>query len=45
MMIDNTNLHQKIMNQFANHLRDDADATDESLALIQKVFQLEDNRN
>ncbi|WP_121665992.1 glutamyl-tRNA reductase [Mesonia aquimarina] len=36
---------QKIMNQFANHLRDDADATDESLALIQKVFQLEDNRN
>lgn len=36
---------QKIMNQFANHLREDADTTDESLALIQKVFQLEDISN
>ncbi len=36
---------QKIMNQFANHLREDGDTTDESLALIQKVFQLEDISN
>lgn len=36
---------QKIMNQFANHLREDSDSTDESLALIQKVFQLEDIPN
>ncbi|MDR6299687.1 glutamyl-tRNA reductase [Mesonia maritima] len=36
---------QKIMNQFANHLRDDSNTTDESLELIQKVFQLEDTRN
>ncbi|MDT0294417.1 glutamyl-tRNA reductase [Mesonia ostreae] len=33
---------QKIMNQFASHLKKDSDSTDESLALIQKVFQLED---
>ncbi|MGO1584440.1 glutamyl-tRNA reductase [Mesonia sp.] len=33
---------QKIMNQFASHLKQDSDSTDESLALIQKVFQLED---
>ncbi len=32
---------QKIMNQFANHLRGDSDNTDESLELIQKVFHLE----
>ena len=33
---------QKIMNQFANHLRGDSNSTDESLELIQKVFQLEE---
>lgn len=33
---------QKIMNQFASHLRDDSDSSNESLELIQKVFQLED---
>ncbi|TXK78645.1 glutamyl-tRNA reductase [Mesonia sp. K4-1] len=33
---------QKIMNQFASHLKEDSDSNDESLALIQKVFQLED---
>ncbi|NJW52065.1 glutamyl-tRNA reductase [Salinimicrobium oceani] len=32
---------QKIMNQFANHLKGDSNSTDESLELIQKVFQLE----
>lgn len=32
---------QKIMNQFANHLKDDSNSADESLELIQKVFQLE----
>lgn len=33
---------QKIMNHFANHLKDDSNTTNESLELIQKVFQLED---
>ena len=33
---------QKIMNHFANHLKDDSNTTDESLELIQKVFQLEE---
>lgn len=33
---------QKIMNHFANHLKDDSNTTDESLELIQKVFHLED---
>jgi len=33
---------QKIMNQFANHLKGDSNTTDESLELIQKLFQLED---
>ncbi len=33
---------QKIMNQFANHLKDDSNTADESLEFIQKVFQLED---
>ena len=33
---------QKIMNHFANHLKGDSNSTDESLELIQKVFQLED---
>ena len=32
---------QKITKQFANHLKDDAVDADTSLALIQKVFQLE----
>lgn len=34
---------QKIMNHFANHLKEDSNTTDESLELIQKVFQLEDS--
>ncbi|HET8754316.1 MAG TPA: glutamyl-tRNA reductase [Salinimicrobium sp.] len=34
---------QKIMNHFANHLKGDSNATDESLELIQKVFQLENS--
>lgn len=33
---------QKIMNHFANHLKGDSETTDESLELIQKVFQLEE---
>jgi glutamyl-tRNA reductase len=33
---------QKIMNQFANHLKDDSNTACESLELIQKVFQLEE---
>ena len=33
---------QKIMNQFANHLKGDTNNSDESLELIQKVFQLEE---
>lgn len=33
---------QKIMNQFANHLKGDSSSTDESLELIQKMFQLEE---
>ena len=33
---------QKIMNQFANHLKGDSNMTDESIDLIQKVFQLEE---
>lgn len=33
---------QKIMNQFANHLKEDSNTTGESLELIQRVFQLED---
>lgn len=33
---------QKIMNHFANHLKGDTNTTDESLELIQKVFQLEE---
>lgn len=33
---------QKIMKHFANHLKEDAASTDESLELIQKVFQLEE---
>lgn len=33
---------QKIMKHFANHLKGDSEKTDESLDLIQKVFQLEE---
>ena len=33
---------QKIMKHFANHLKEDAESTNESLELIQKVFQLEE---
>lgn len=33
---------QKIMKHFANHLKEDSGTTDESLELIQKVFQLEE---
>ncbi|MGA8855314.1 MAG: glutamyl-tRNA reductase [Christiangramia sp.] len=33
---------QKIMKHFANHLKEDNQTTDESLELIQKVFQLEE---
>ena len=33
---------QKIMNQFANHLKGDSNNTDESLELIQRMFQLEE---
>ena len=35
---------QKIMKHFANHLKGDSETTDESLELIQKVFQLEELR-
>ena len=34
---------QKITKQFANHLKDTSTDADDSLALIQKVFQLEVN--
>ena len=33
---------QKIMKHFANHLKEDSETTTESLELIQKVFQLEE---
>ncbi|MDT0642102.1 glutamyl-tRNA reductase [Zunongwangia sp. F363] len=33
---------QKIMKHFANHLKEDTNTTDESLELIQRVFQLEE---
>lgn len=33
---------QKIMNHFASHLKGDSNSTDESLELIQKMFQLEE---
>ena len=34
---------QKIMKQFASHLKDDSNTADESLEFIQKVFQLEES--
>ncbi len=36
---------QKIMNKFANHLKDDSNTADECLEFIQKVFQLEQVQN
>lgn len=39
------NIIQKITTHFANHLKDDAISTDESLELIKKVFQLESLTN
>lgn len=39
------NLIQKITNQFAHHLREDSKTSDESLALIKKIFQLEPTHN
>ncbi|MEJ6791646.1 MAG: glutamyl-tRNA reductase [Lacinutrix sp.] len=38
-------LIQKITNHFAHHLKEDAISTNESLELIQKVFQLEPIKN
>lgn len=37
------NIIQKITNHFAHHLKDDDVSTDDSLELIKKVFQLEQN--
>ncbi|MFD1062486.1 glutamyl-tRNA reductase [Winogradskyella litorisediminis] len=39
------NLIQKITNQFAHHLREDSNTSDESLELIKKIFQLETTQN
>lgn len=39
------NLIQKITNQFAHHLREDSNTTDESIELIKKIFQLETTDN
>ncbi len=39
------NLIQKITNQFAHHLREDNNSSDESLELIKKIFQLETTDN
>ncbi|WP_299121030.1 glutamyl-tRNA reductase [uncultured Winogradskyella sp.] len=39
------NLIQKITNQFAHHLREDSNTSDESLELIKKIFQLETTDN
>ena len=36
---------QKITTHFANHLKDDKTSSDESIELIQKVFQLETDRS
>ena len=40
-----SNLIQKITNQFAHHLREDQNTSEESLALIKKIFQLETTNN
>jgi glutamyl-tRNA reductase len=39
------NLIQKITNQFAHHLREDSNTSDESIELIKKIFQLEPTDN
>ena len=39
------NIIQKITNQFAHHLREDSDSSDESIELIKKIFQLETTDN
>lgn len=39
------NLIQKITNQFAHHLREDTNSSDESIELIKKIFQLETTNN
>ncbi|MCA0131372.1 glutamyl-tRNA reductase [Winogradskyella alexanderae] len=39
------NIIQKITNQFAHHLREDNNSSDESLELIKKIFQLETTNN
>ena len=39
------NLIQKITNQFAHHLREDSNTSDESIQLIKKIFQLETTNN
>lgn len=39
------NLIQKITNQFAHHLREDSNSSDESIELIKKIFQLETTHN
>ncbi len=43
--IISNNIIQKITNQFAHHLREDIDSSDESIALIKKIFQLETTQN
>ena len=40
-----SNLIQKITNQFAHHLREDSNSSDESIELIKKIFQLETTKN
>ncbi len=40
-----TKIIQKITNHFAHHLKDDDVSTDDSLELIKKVFQLEEQQN
>lgn len=37
-----SNIIQKITNQFAHHLREDGNTSDESLELIKKIFKLEE---
>ena len=39
------NIIQKITNQFAHHLREDGNTSDESIELIKKIFQLETTNN
>ncbi len=39
------NLIQKITNHFAHHLKNDLDASDESIELIKKIFQIENTQN